>query len=66
MAVSVLPVAVVFSDSSVGLFADSVLVVVNPGALVLDLSLLTGLGSVGVVSVAVSFLKAFKRVKRYN
>ena len=54
---TVLPVPVVFADLRVHLLSDSVLAVVNPGALVLDGFLIGALGGVGVVSLAVAFLK---------
>ena len=56
MPLAILPVAVVLADLGVHLLADSVLVVVNPGALVLDW-LLLGVGPrVGVVSLSMAFL----------
>ena len=52
----ILPVTVVLADLGVHLLADSVLVVVNPGALVLDW-LLLGVGPrVSVVSLSMAFL----------
>ena len=56
MAVAILPVSVVLAYLSVHLFADTVLLVVNPGALVLDRFLFGSLGSVGVISLTVAFL----------
>ena len=56
VSLAILPVTVVLADLGVHLLADSVLVVVNPSALVLDW-LLLGIGpSVGVVALSMAFL----------
>lgn len=55
---SVLPVAVILAHLRVHLLADSVLAVVNPGALVLNGFLIGALGSVSVISLTVAFLKS--------
>ena len=56
MAVTTFPVSVVLANLCIHLFADTVLLVVNPGALVLDWLLIGALGSVGVISLTVAFL----------
>ncbi len=60
MSVSKLPVPVVLADLGVLLLANSVLAVVNPAAFVSDGLLVGALLGVGVITLAVAFLKASK------
>ena len=53
---AILPVAVVLADLRVHLLANSMLVVVNPGALVLDWLLLGVAPRIGVVTLSMAFL----------
>jgi len=53
---SILPVAVVFTNLRVHLFADTVLAVVNPSTLVLNWFFLRAFRGVGIVTLSVAFL----------
>ena len=57
VSLTTLPVAIVLADLGVHLLADSMLVVVNPGALVLNGLLLRVGPCVGVITLSMTFLK---------
>ena len=58
MACTSFPVTVVLADTGILLLADSVLLVVKPLTLVLDLLVLGALCSIGVSTLSFTFLRA--------
>ena len=66
MTLTAFPVSVVLADTSILLLANTVLLVVKPLALVLDLLLLGALGRVGVSALSLAFLRAINKASQFQ